>query len=98
MGASYIEEVSASIRQQIEERIASDDSLAYFGYGSMAEDDALLGIEGFSTIAENQDFYINEAGEVVIVFAKYDIAPGYMGFQEFTVGRANLNPADTEEK
>ena len=98
LGASYIEEVSASIRQQIEERIASDDSLAYFGYGSMAEDDALLGIEGFSTIAENQDFYINEAGEVVIVFAKYDIAPGYMGFQEFTVGRANLNPADTEEK
>ena len=98
LGASYIEEVSASIRQQIEERLASDDSLSYFGYGSTAEDDSLLGIEGFSTIAANQDFYINEAGEVVIVFAKYDIAPGYMGFQEFTVGRANLSPADTEEK
>lgn len=98
LGASYIEEVSASIRQQIEERLASDDSLSYFGYGSTEGDDSLLGIEGFSTIAANQDFYINEAGEVVIVFAKYDIAPGYMGFQEFTVGRANLSPADTEEK
>ncbi len=91
LGPSYLEEVSASIRQQIEERLAADDSLAYFGYGSMGEDEDSMGIEGFSTIAANQEFYINDQGEVVIVFAKYDIAPGYMGFQEFTVGKADLN-------
>lgn len=96
LGADYIETVSANIRQQIEERLASDDSLAYFGYGSMAEDDALLGIEGFTKIASNQDFYINDKGEVVIVFAKYDIAPGYMGRQEFTVGKADLSKANLE--
>lgn len=90
LGADYIEEVSSNIRHQIEERLASDDSLAYFGYGSMAEDDASLGIEGFTEIASNQDFYINNQGKVVIVFAKYDIAPGYMGRQEFIVGDADL--------
>lgn len=90
LGPSYMEDVNASIRQQIEERLAADDSLAYFGYGNMAEDDKTLNIEGFTTIASNQDFYINDQGEVVIVFEKYDIAPGYMGRQEFVVGKADL--------
>ncbi|MTL84275.1 DUF3298 domain-containing protein, partial [Turicibacter sanguinis] len=30
-------------------------------------------------------FYLNEQNQIVIVFDKYDIAPGYMGFPEFIV-------------
>lgn len=42
-------------------------------------------IPGFESIEEDQDFYINEAGHVVVVFPKYAIAPGYMGEREFEV-------------
>lgn len=39
----------------------------------------------FTSIADDQPFYINEAGNPVVVFAKYEIAPGYMGQQEFEI-------------
>ena len=32
-------------------------------------------------------FYINEKGRIVIVFEKYEIAPGYMGTQEFEIDK-----------
>ena len=38
-------------------------------------------------MTEDQSFYINERGNPVVVFAKYQIAPGYMGIQEFEVPR-----------
>ena len=41
---------------------------------------------GFSGIKnEYQDFYIDKQGNVVIVYPKYTIAPGYMGIQEFSI-------------
>ena len=40
---------------------------------------------GFTSISEDQLFYLNENGEPVVVFEKYAIAPGYMGMPEFTV-------------
>ena len=43
---------------------------------------------GFSEIEdEYQDFYINENKKVTVVFQKYEIAPGYMGIQEFEIDR-----------
>ena len=39
----------------------------------------------FKTITDETPFYINESGNPVIVFAKYEIAPGYMGYQEFEI-------------
>ena len=43
---------------------------------------------GFSGIEnEYQNFYINSEGKVVIVFEKYEIAPGYMGTQEFVIDK-----------
>ena len=47
--------------------------------------DGTNGIEGFQSIADDQPFYINEAGNPVVVFAKYEIAPGSMGQQEFEI-------------
>ena len=40
---------------------------------------------GFQTIADDQRFYLDQDGTPVIVFEKYEIAPGYMGEQEFRV-------------
>lgn len=39
----------------------------------------------FEGITENQKFYVNESGNVVIVFDRYEIAPGYMGMPEFEI-------------
>lgn len=39
----------------------------------------------FQGIHENQKFYVNDKGNVVIVFEKYEIAPGYRGMPEFEI-------------
>ena len=38
---------------------------------------------GFDGITEETDFYLNEAGDPVVVFAPYEIAPGAAGTVEF---------------
>ena len=85
LGDDYINICNAEIDRQIKEQIADDPSLSYFGYGDNELTDA-----GFRTIDENTDFYINSDGQVVIVFPEYSIAPGYMGWREFVVGKAKL--------
>ena len=44
-----------------------------------------MGDENFRQIAENQDFYVNTDGHVVICFNEYEVAPGYMGCVEFVL-------------
>ena len=55
--------------------MAADDEAVYF-----APEDG-----GFRSISEDQGFYINQQGHVVVVFLKYEIAPGCMGTQEFEI-------------
>lgn len=74
MGSGYEERVNASIREQIARREASDPDLVYFE-GEM----------GFQGIKPDQGFFINDRGNPVIVFEKYEISPGYMGIQEFEI-------------
>lgn len=91
LGEDYIGICNESIDRQIKERLAADDSLAYFGYGDLAAEDKEMGIEGFTTITRDTQFYVNQAGNVVIVFPKYEVAPGYMGQQEFEIAKAKLD-------
>ncbi len=74
LGNDYKQLVDDSVRKQIKERTAKDADQIFFD-----------GDEGFSGIDSKQKFYINPAGNVVIVFAKYEIAPGCMGIQEFEI-------------
>jgi len=74
LGKDYKKLVDESVRRQIKERLAKDANLMYFE-----------GNEGFSGINSKQKFYVNKAGNVVVVFAKYEIAPGVMGIQEFEI-------------
>lgn len=80
LGEDYIDLCNSSITAQIEERIASDKNVMFFGFG---EDDDM--IDGFQTIDADTPFYLNAKGEVVISFPEYTIAPGYMGIQEFVI-------------
>ena len=74
---SYIEIVTANIREQMTKQMAEEEGVMYF----MDEDDPYA----FHQIDANQTFYINENHKLVIVFDEYAVAPGVMGVVEFTI-------------
>ncbi len=76
LGDEYIQKANEAVRAGIEADEAADPDNQYFH-----EED----FGAFTTITEDQKFFINEAGHVTIVFDKYEIAPGYMGQREFEV-------------
>ena len=76
LGPDYKEIANQVIREEIARRSQDPDSV-YF--------DGTDGIQGFQSVTADQPFYINEAGNPVVVFEKYEIAPGYMGQQEFEI-------------
>lgn len=78
LGADYMEKANEAVRAGIDEKSKIEGNFFF---------DGSEGVEGFQSISENQKFYINEAGNPVILFEKYEIAPGYMGSQEFEVQR-----------
>lgn len=81
LGSDYIQRANAEIKGQMARRVEEDPDAYYYIDPTDGQDDALH----FSTIAPDQDFYINEKGNVVIFFNKYEIAPGYMGQQTFEI-------------
>ena len=82
LGDDWISICNAEIDRQIREQIAADPGLSYFGYG----DNDLAELK-FRTVDGETDFYLNAAGEAVVVFPEYAIAPGYMGYREFVIGK-----------
>lgn len=77
LGENYIDIVNKDIKKQMQERMIEDKDLIYW--------DGSDGIEGFKTIDKNTKFYINKKENPVIVFEKYEIAPGAFGQQEFEI-------------
>ena len=71
LGPDYINIANESIKAQID----ADSSGLYF--------DEEMG--GFTTITPETNFYINKAGNPVIVFQKYEIAAGAAGMPEFEI-------------
>ena len=65
--------INAEINKQIKEQIL-DETKIYFE-----------GDDGFKSIKDNQNFYVDKNGNLVIAFDKYEIAPGYMGHPEFKI-------------
>lgn len=76
LGPDWKEIVNASVREQISQR-SQDPDHVYWGGDDYSE--------AFTSIRDNQPFYLNEAGRPVVLFEKYEIAPGYMGVQEFEI-------------
>ena len=74
LGKDYIDFVNEEIKQQIKERQKNGNDVFF----SKEEG-------GFESISEEENFYINRDGNVVIVFDKYAIAPGFMGNVEFEI-------------
>lgn len=77
-GADYITPISENIKSQMREQMAEDEMKYYW-----LEDD----VEewNFKAIQEDQTFYLDENGNVVISFNEGDVAPMYMGVVTFTI-------------
>lgn len=73
LGADYIAAANESIRQQLSQRREAGEIF-------WTEEEG-----GFSGITEDAKFYVNETGNPVIVFEKYEIAPGSSGEIEFEI-------------
>lgn len=82
LGAHYKELCNKAVKEGIARRMADDPDAFYYTVGDDEPSDDEF---AFQSISEDQPFYINAAGNPVIVFEKYEIAPGYMGIQEFEV-------------
>ena len=78
-GADYITPISENIIKQMREEMAEDDMKYYW-----VDEDEVVDWN-FKRIKEDQNFYFNEQGQLVICFDEYEVAPGYMGLVEFAV-------------
>lgn len=80
---SYIKEISSYIKNAMLTQMKNDESISYFVDTEIKEDN-------FEEIKSEQNFYINDKGQLVIVFDKYEVAPGYMGSPEFVIPTEKL--------
>lgn len=82
-GPDYLTKVGTEIYKQIESKKKEDENMLFFDE-----------INIFEVLENEEKFYINEQGQVVISFDRYEIAPGYMGYPEFIINlpmKMNLN-------
>lgn len=77
-GADYMTSISEDIKKQMREQMAEDENLYYWVDDEITE-------WNFQSIKEDQNFYLNEDGQIVICFDEYEVAPGYMGLVQFTI-------------
>ena len=78
-GSDYVAVISGEILAQMTRQVEA--GLAdYFIPGGIWSDE-----ECFQSIAEDQNFYLDGDGRLVIVFDEYEVAPGSMGMPEFTI-------------
>jgi hypothetical protein len=77
----YIEKISENISQQMISRMKEDPGKIFW----IEKPDANIRVTPFKKIRADQNFYINSKNQLVISFDKYEVAPGYMGIQEFVI-------------
>lgn len=81
-GADFVTPISENIKQQMRSRTEENPDLCY--WVDMDDDDPGKAFE-FNRIENDQQFYIDEYGQVVIAFSEGDAAPMYMGCVQFTI-------------
>lgn len=80
LGEDAYEYATKTVLAQMNEMIKDEpDAYVYWG----VNDNEIT--EEFAGVTEETPFYINEAGNVVISYSKYEAGPGYMGVQEFEI-------------
>lgn len=82
-GSDYITPISENIKEQMREQMSGEDSGIMY-WVDIAEDDPIYEWS-FREIQANRQFYVNADGNVVIAFDEGEVAPMYMGTQEFVI-------------
>lgn len=82
-GSDYVKVISDNIKEQMKQQMAENEYIQYFLDSEVPEWD-------FKEIKEDQNFYINDKGNLVISFDEYEVAPGYMGAVSFEIPREEL--------
>lgn len=77
---NYIKVISENIKEQMRAQMKADPNKIY--WVEQTEDNP---VDYFKSIRNDQNFYINTDGKLVISFNEYDVAPGYMGVVEFVI-------------
>lgn len=72
--------IEDDIKSQMKEQMSQNPDLIYWLENSPFGED-------FVKLDEKHNFYWNENGDIVIVFDKYEVAPGFMGTPEFIVSK-----------
>ena len=80
----FFETLEKEIRQQMRSQMDNDSSKIYW------LDDSIIG-KDYVAVTPEHNFFWNENGDLVIVFDKYEVAPGAMGTPEFTVDKALIS-------
>lgn len=78
-GADYITPISSEILKQMTIQVESGNGVYYISGGIWSDDYC------FKNISQEQNFYINDQGKLVIAFDEYEVAPGSMGCVEFVI-------------
>ncbi len=78
-GADYITPISENIKVQMAEQMAADENVIYW------LDDPDMPEWNFTAITEETQFFLNDAGNIVISFNEGDVAPMYMGVCTFEI-------------
>ncbi|MBO5293346.1 MAG: DUF3298 domain-containing protein [Lachnospiraceae bacterium] len=81
LGEDYQRIADETIVAQMYER-AESEGYVYWG---VTDTDDEIDMGGFDGVDEETKFYLNEQGNPVVCFAKYEVGPGYMGVQEFEI-------------
>lgn len=83
-GTDYVGVISEEILSQMTAAVEAGGA-DYFVPGGIWSDE-----ECFESIDPNQNFYVDEDGDLVIIFEEYEVAPGSMGSPEFAIDRELL--------
>jgi hypothetical protein len=81
LGEDYVPVSNEIIISQMKKRVQENTDYIYWGIAG----EGFADMEGFTSVDQDTNFYINEKGNPVICFDKYEVAPGFMGMQEFEI-------------
>lgn len=72
--------LTAEIKKQMQNQMDADKNIKYWINNSQ------IG-EEFTSISQDHNFYWNEHNQLVLIFDKYKVAPGFMGTPEFVIDK-----------
>ncbi|WP_071458660.1 RsiV family protein [Bacillus massilinigeriensis] len=86
---AYVEVLSKEAKKIMLAQMREDPNKVYWIKDPKHPED--VPIDFFEKIKPEQNFYINNKHQLVLVFDKYEVAPSYMGVVEITIDTKSLD-------